>query len=120
MSDLFRLICCALVGLFRPCAALQAEILVLRHQLNVLRRRSPKRVALGNIDQLVFAGLYRLAPEVVDALKIIKPETVIRWHRSGLRANSAGGTTGSAHRRSRRPARKPTGMRHSAPRMSRP
>jgi hypothetical protein len=44
MSDLFRLIWCALVGLFRPRAALEAEILVLRHQLNVLRRKSPKRL----------------------------------------------------------------------------
>jgi hypothetical protein len=40
---------------------LEAEILVLRHQLNVLRRKSPKRLAFGNIDRLVFEGLYRLA-----------------------------------------------------------
>ncbi len=57
MSDLYRLIWCALIGLFRPRAALEAEILVLRHQLNVLRRKSPKRVAFGNSDRLVFAGL---------------------------------------------------------------
>jgi hypothetical protein len=74
------------VGFFRPRAVLQAEILVLRHQLNVLRRRSPKRVSFGNIDRLVFVGLYQLAPEVLDALKILKPETVIRWHRSGFPA----------------------------------
>jgi hypothetical protein len=86
MSDLCRLIGCAVLGLFRSRAALQAEILVLRHQLNVLRRKSPKRVALSNIDRLVFAGLYRLAPIVLDALKILKPETVIRWHRAGFRA----------------------------------
>ena len=86
MGDLFRLICCAVVRLFRSRAALQAEILVLRHRLNVLRRRSPKRVTVGNIDRLVFAGLDRLVPEVLDALKILKPETVIRWHRAGFRA----------------------------------
>ena len=66
--------------------ALQAEILVLRHQLNVLRRKSPKRMALGNIDRVVLIGLYRLAPKVLEALKIITPETVIRWHRAGFRA----------------------------------
>jgi hypothetical protein len=66
--------------------ALQAEILVLRHQLNILRRKSPKRVALGKIDRLVFCGLYRLSPTVLDALKILQPETVIRWHRAGFRA----------------------------------
>jgi transposase InsO family protein len=86
MSDLCRLIWCGLIGLFWPRAALQAEILVLRHQLNVLRRRSPKRVAFSNIDRLVFVGLYRLAPGVLEALKIVRPETLIRWHRTGFRA----------------------------------
>jgi hypothetical protein len=86
MGDLCGLIWCAMAGLFRSRAALQAEILVLRPQLNVLRRKSPKRVAVGNIDRLVFCGLYRLSPEVLDALKIFRPETVIRWHRAGFRA----------------------------------
>src|SRR5438445_13092169 len=86
MSDLCRLIWCALIGLFRSRTALEAEILFLRHQLNVLRRKSPKRLAFGNIDRLVFAGLYRVAPGVLDALKILKPQTVIRWHRAGFRA----------------------------------
>jgi hypothetical protein len=84
MSDLCRLIWCALIGLFRSRAALEAEILVLRHQLNVLRRKSPKRLAFGNVDRLVLAGLYRVAPGVLDALKILKPQTVIRWHRAGF------------------------------------
>jgi len=75
-----------MAGLFRSRAALQAEILVLRHQLNILHRRSPKRVALGKIDRLVFCELYRLSPTVLDALKILQPETVIRWHRAGFRA----------------------------------
>jgi hypothetical protein len=86
MGDVCRLIWRAMVGLFRSRAALQAEILILRHQLNVLRRKSPKRVVLSNIDRLVFAGLYDLAPRVLEALKIINPETVIRWHRAGFKA----------------------------------
>ena len=86
MGELFRLIWWAAVGLFRPRSSLQSEILVLRHQLNVLRRRSPKRVAVSNIDRLVFNWLYRLAPDALGALKILKPETVIRWHRAGFRA----------------------------------
>src|SRR5262249_54012189 len=85
MSDLCRLIRCALIGLFRPRAALEAEVLVLRHQLNVLRRKCPKRLVFGNVDRLVFTGLYRIAPGVLDALKILKPQTVIRWHRAGFR-----------------------------------
>ena len=86
MSDLCKLIWCALIGLFRSRAALEAEILVLRHQLNVLRRKSPKRLPFGAVDRLVFVGLYRVAFGVLDALKILKPQTVIRWHRAGFRA----------------------------------
>src|SRR5216683_7626688 len=86
MGDLFRLIWYALIGLFRSRAELEAEILVLRHQLNVLRRKSPKRVALNSIDRLLLVGLYRLAPGVLDALKIVRPETLMRWHRAGFRA----------------------------------
>jgi len=85
MSDLCRLIWCALIGLFRSRAALEAEFLVLRHQLNMLRRKSPKRLAFGNIDRLVFTALYRAAPGVLDALKIIKPQTIIRWHQDSIR-----------------------------------
>jgi|SRR5680860_701328 len=86
MGDICRLLWCALVGLFRSRASLEAEILLLRHQLNVLRQRSPKRVVLTDVDRLLFAGLYHLAPGVLKALKIVKPETVIRWHRAGFRA----------------------------------
>src|SRR6478672_5127728 len=86
MRDICRLLWCALVGLFRSRASLEAEILLLRHQLNVLRRKSPKRMAFTDVDRLVFARLYHLAPGVLNALKIVKPETVIRWHRAGFRA----------------------------------
>ena len=69
----------------RSRAAVEAEILTLRHQLNVLRRKAPKRVAFNTFDRLVFSGLYRLAPDVLNALLIVKPETAIRWHRAGFR-----------------------------------
>src|SRR3979490_2236456 len=85
MRDVCSLIRLALIGLFRSRASLQAEILTLRHQLNVLGRRSPQRLTFASIDRLVFAGLYRLAPGVLDTLRIVKPETVIRWHRAGFR-----------------------------------
>ena len=86
MRDVCSLIWSTLIGLFRSRASLQAEILTLRHQLNVLRRKSPQRLTFSSIDRLVFSGLYRLAPGVLDALKIVRPETVIRWHRAGFRA----------------------------------
>jgi hypothetical protein len=76
--------------LFRSRAALQTEVLTLRHQLNVLRRRAPKRVAVSDIDRLVLAGRYHLAPEVLGAVKILKPETIIRWHRVGCEPGGGG------------------------------
>ena len=85
MADMLKLIWWAVVGLFRSRASLEAENLTLRHQLNVLQRKSPKRLAFCNFDRLVFATLYRIAPRVVNALAIVEPETVIRWHRAGFR-----------------------------------
>ena len=77
MSGLCRLIWSAVFALFRSRATLHAEILFLRHQLNVLHRRSPKRVALTNIDRLVFAGLYRSTSWIVEfscELRDLAPE----------------------------------------------
>jgi hypothetical protein len=62
---------------------LQTEVLALRHQLNVLRRRAPKRVTVGNIDRLVFAGLYHLAPEVLDAA-LISSATMLGTQRDDI------------------------------------
>ena len=80
------LLCSALVGLFRSRASLAAETLVLRHQINILRRHSPKRQTFSAMDRLIFAGLYRLAPIVLNALAVLKPDTVIKWHRAGFRS----------------------------------
>src|SRR3974390_89211 len=85
MVEFCRLIWCALVGFFQARVSRQAEILVLRHQLNVLRRKSPKRSTFSKFDRLIFAGLYGLAPNVLSALAIVKPETVIGWPRAGFR-----------------------------------
>src|ERR1700686_3747222 len=67
-------------------ARLEAENLILRQQLVVLRRKSPKRVRLWNIDRLMLVWLYRLYPSFLDAIIIVQPETVVRWHRRGFRA----------------------------------
>src|ERR1700686_4574640 len=85
MRELFRLICWAVVDLFRSRAALEAEIWTLRQQINVLRRTAPKRLSFSVFDHLVFVGLYRLFPKICDALAIVKPDTIVRWHRAGFR-----------------------------------
>src|ERR1700737_1128837 len=71
MRDVCSLIWLALIGLFGSRALPQAEILTLRHQLNVLRRKSPQRLGFTSIDRLVFAGLYRLAPGGLGALTMV-------------------------------------------------
>src|ERR1700733_9954286 len=86
MAEVCSLIWLALVGAFRSRVSLEAENTILRHQLNMLRRQSPKRPRFGMLDRLIFAGLYRLAPKVLGALAIVKPETVIKWHRAGFRS----------------------------------
>jgi hypothetical protein len=74
MIQLLRLLCGALIGLSRSKARREAEILVLRHQVNVLRRKSPSRPALSNVDRLLFVLLSRLLPTTLDALTVIRPD----------------------------------------------
>jgi hypothetical protein len=70
---------------FKPRLRLEAEILILRHQLNVLQQRTPRRrLHLRWIDRVLFIWLYRRYPRILDALSIVRPETVVRWHRKGF------------------------------------
>ena len=73
------------VSPFKTKARLEAEIVLLRHQLNVLRRRVPSKPQLTATDRLLFVWLYRLSPSVLNAVTIVQPETIIRWHRAGFR-----------------------------------
>jgi hypothetical protein len=79
MRDLVRLIVWMVVDLFQSRAALEAEILTLRQQINVLRRTAPKKQTFSSIDRLIFVCLCRLLLGVRDALAIVKPETVVKW-----------------------------------------
>src|SRR5260221_5064064 len=86
MMDLFKLILHVLGSLFKSRAKLEAENLVLRQQVNVLRRQAPKRPLLNNTDRLLFVWLYRWFPSLLAAIAIVRPATVVRWHRAGFRA----------------------------------
>jgi hypothetical protein len=59
---------------------------ILRHQLNLLQRRAPRRPYLRWVDRALFIWLYRRCPRVLRAITIVRPETVLRWHRMGLAA----------------------------------
>src|SRR5216683_3208005 len=85
MFRLFALVFGALGSCFRTRAALQLEIIALRHQINVLRRSQRGRVRLSRADRLFWMWLRRHWRGWRSALVIVKPETVIRWHRKGFR-----------------------------------
>src|ERR1700675_340077 len=86
MLDLCRLIFGIASDLLRSQVALEAEILVLRQQINVLRRANPKRLRFVSIDRLILGGICQLFPKMYGALAIVRSETVIRWHRAGFRS----------------------------------
>ncbi len=66
-------------------AAGELENLALRHQLHVLHRQRPGRPRLFAIDRLLWIWLYRIWPRCLDAMVLVKPATVVRWHRQGFR-----------------------------------
>jgi len=70
---------------FRTRASLQVEILALRHQVAVLKRSQRGRVRLNSVDRLLWVWLSRIWSQWRLALIIVKPETVIAWHRKGFR-----------------------------------
>jgi len=74
------------VDLIRSRVMLEAEIWTLRQQINVLRRTAPKKLSFCAVDRMIFVGLYRLFPKICDASAIVKPDTLVRWHRAGLGA----------------------------------
>src|SRR5712691_9178871 len=69
---------------FKSKSGLEAENAALRHQLIVLRRKLHGRVRLTNSDRWFFIQLYRWFPSVLNAITIIRPETLVRWHRAGF------------------------------------
>src|SRR5712671_6839151 len=85
MIGLFCFVLAVLASPFKSKLRLEAENAVLRHQLNVLRRRLHGHVRLTNSDRWFFIQLYRWFPAILQVLTIIRPETLVRWHRAGFR-----------------------------------
>src|SRR5260221_955572 len=85
MIALFWLLLALSVSPFKSKNGLAAENAALRHQLIVLQRRVRGRVQLTNGDRLFLVQLYRWFPSVLRAITIIRPETLVRWHRAGFR-----------------------------------
>ena len=85
MIALAYFVLAVLASQFKSKSRLEAENAALRHQLIVLRRKVRGRVQLTNGDRWFFIQLYRWFPSILEALTIIRPETLVRWHRVGFR-----------------------------------
>jgi transposase InsO family protein len=75
----------ALSSLLKSRTALQLENIALRHQIVILQRSTKKRLQLHNSDRLFWVGLSQVWSDWRSALVIVKPETVIAWHRKAFR-----------------------------------
>jgi len=79
----------AIISIFafrlRSRAALELKLVAIEHQLAVLRRQRPGRPQLSSLDRLLWVLLYRIWPKVIDAMVLVRPATVIEWHRRGFR-----------------------------------
>ena len=64
---------------------LQAENLFLRHQLNIALRRAPPKPRLRGVDRALLVWMTRVCPELLNLSQVVKPETILRWHRAGFK-----------------------------------
>src|SRR5665811_1814236 len=86
MIALLCFVLAVLVSPFKSKSRLEAENATLQHQLIVLRRKVHGRIRLTNNDRWFFIQLYRWFPSILKVLTIIRPETLVRWHRAGFRS----------------------------------
>src|ERR1700726_3633146 len=71
---------------FRRRASLELELVALRHQLAVLRRQRPGRLRIFSTDRLLWMWLYQIWPRALNVMVLVKPATVVQWHRKGCPA----------------------------------
>ena len=70
---------------FRSRAELELEVIALRHQLAVLHRQRSGRPQLFALARLLWIWLYRVWPRCLSIMVLVKPATVVQWHRQGFR-----------------------------------
>src|SRR6266403_3910209 len=97
MIGLLCFVLAALASAFKSKIRLEAENATLRHQLLVLRRKVKGRAHLTNNDRWFLVQMYRWFPLILEVVTIVRPETLVHWHRAGFRrfwrcrTNSRGG-----------------------------
>jgi hypothetical protein len=85
MIGLFCFVLAVLASPFKSKIRLEAENATLRHQLVVLRRKLKGRARLTNDDRWFPVQMYRWFPSILTVVTIVRPETLVRWHRVGFR-----------------------------------
>jgi len=86
MLAILHLLVMFVADIFKSRRRLEAENLFLRHQLNIALRRAPPRLRLYGSDRALLVWLTRIWPSLLDISQVVKPETILRWHRSGFKA----------------------------------
>src|SRR5262249_51932946 len=86
MLAILHLLAMFVVDLFKSQHGLEVENLFLRYQLNIALRRAPLRLRLHGSDRAFLVWITRIWPNLLDLSQVVKPETILRWHRAGFRA----------------------------------
>jgi hypothetical protein len=86
MLSILRALGLFVVDLFKSRGRLQAENLFLRHQLNIALRRAQPRPRLRGSDRALLVWMTRICPSLLDLAQVVKPGTILRWHRAGFKA----------------------------------
>jgi hypothetical protein len=85
MIALIWFVLAVLASPFKSKSRLEAENAVLRHQLIVLQRRGRGRAQATNNDRWFLVQMYRWFPSILTVVTIVRPETLVSWHRAGFR-----------------------------------
>src|ERR1700740_1494803 len=75
-----------IADLFKSRSRLEAENLLLRHQLNLALRQASSHPRLRGSDRALLVWVVRLWPSLLDVVQVVQPETILRWHRAGFRS----------------------------------
>jgi len=80
MTAILHLLLMFAGDIFKSRRRLEAENLFLRHQFNIALRRAPHRLRLHGGDRALLVLMTRLWPSLLDLSRVVKPETILRWH----------------------------------------
>src|SRR2546429_2204133 len=86
MLAILHLLGTSVANLFKSRRRLEVENLFLRHQLSIALRRAPPRLRLRGSDRALLVWMTWLWPSLLNATRVVQPETILRWHRTGFKA----------------------------------